>query len=282
MVATNDPRRVVGAIVHSRANRVRADAECKRLYGSEWNKVCVTGVVTGERMDTSSGGRRNLVLTVCYTFPGNNKVTRDVPSRNVKIGEAPAHLESVCQGLIPRDNVLVAGEESQNLLELPDEGHEDDDHSIIGRSITMMEETPTTTSLTSAGVEDQPTTHLQQTADEEEEDEMFELPCGNDRRWTIDDSLAQSHINGAIPHRPFHVSDSRGQEFYAGCDTAANIDLMDYFLCMYPFDLIIQCMNETNKVLRSKGKSTSTPAQFNNSLTPVLSQATLCSTSMRC
>ena len=61
--------------------------------------------------------------------------------------------------------------------------------------------------------------------------------------------MAQSPINGAIRHQPFH-----GHEFYAGCDIAGNIDLMDYFLCMYRFELVVKCMNETNKVLVSKGK----------------------------
>ena len=40
-----DPRRVVGGQVHALAKHVTAEAECRRLFGSNWNQKLVDGEV---------------------------------------------------------------------------------------------------------------------------------------------------------------------------------------------------------------------------------------------
>jgi hypothetical protein len=65
MAANNDPRRVVGAVVHAVASHVTAQAECGQRYGALQDSKMLTGTVTEVRVD-ASGMRRSTFVTAFY------------------------------------------------------------------------------------------------------------------------------------------------------------------------------------------------------------------------
>ena len=53
-----DPRRVVGALVETKAKFVTADSECKRRFGSLWKTQIVVGTVVSWEATTVPNGKR--------------------------------------------------------------------------------------------------------------------------------------------------------------------------------------------------------------------------------
>jgi hypothetical protein len=88
-MANNDPRRVVGAVVHALVSHVTAQAEYGRWYGALQDSKMLTGAVTEVRVD-ASGRRRSTFVTASYHLGGVDYKLKELNVRSVHAGEAPA------------------------------------------------------------------------------------------------------------------------------------------------------------------------------------------------
>jgi hypothetical protein len=126
MAANNDPRRVVGAVVHALASHVIAQAECGRWYQALQDSKMLTGTVTEVRVDASAM-RRSTFVTATYHLGGLDYTSKELNVRSVHAGEAPATVPtpgdiSLLGGaalLSPVAEEDGAGQQSSPLLTVP-------------------------------------------------------------------------------------------------------------------------------------------------------------------
>lgn len=238
MAPNKDPRRTVGAVVHSLAKTVRSDAECKRLFGTQlWNKTYLRGIVRQESQERNNKGRMQTILVVDYALPGNKRLQREMPLRVVKIGEPPLNESTVYHPTIGQEVTPQNDSEIDSIL------GEDDSVVDDSNSLSTQQERQVNAS-SDDGWEDASTDF--------EEDEGVSIPCGSDMTWTIDDNFAKTNINGDVPQRKFHLIDHLGREYFDGSDKNAKIPLLEYFLAVYPIKMIQECLAATNAQLFSQ------------------------------
>ena len=100
-----DRRRIVGTKIHAYAKHVTSEAMCKRLYGSNWDKKFVDGVVLEARDGRRAGGNRaNWLIKGFYIFQGRRKVT-ELNIRSVKEGNLYGDVELPTNNENERDDV---------------------------------------------------------------------------------------------------------------------------------------------------------------------------------
>ncbi|KAI2514171.1 Transposase IS4 [Fragilaria crotonensis] len=90
-MSSNDPRYVVGGLVHAKAWHVTSESECRRRYGSHAKTKLLNGVVT--EVDTIRNGNNKRIateITAFYTLGGRDKKVRKLNSRRVKAGHVAA------------------------------------------------------------------------------------------------------------------------------------------------------------------------------------------------
>lgn len=64
-------------------------------------------------------------------------------------------------------------------------------------------------------------------AQEEGQSGSVEIPCGDDRKWTIVEAGARSAINRRYPTNRSMFPTVQVRSFYAGCDLEGNIHILD-------------------------------------------------------
>ena len=86
-MSSNDPRYVVGGLVHAKACHVTNEAECRRRYGSHAKTKIVNGVVTSvESIRNGNNKRTATEITASYTLGGSVTKVQRLNSRSVKAG----------------------------------------------------------------------------------------------------------------------------------------------------------------------------------------------------
>ena len=86
----SDPRKVTGAIVHTKCMNVTENAnECRRFFGGQYKTRYTKGIVQSVRIDKTKAGRNQTWLTVKFLCGGVKKVTRDLLISKVYKGPVP-------------------------------------------------------------------------------------------------------------------------------------------------------------------------------------------------
>lgn len=95
MPKNKDDNFAVGKEVHCYAHLVTSPSECKRLFGTEWNKYFVSGLVQSHISLKNPPKRKGKELTALFTIPnGKTKlVTKTV--RQLKAGSPPPNTNMI-------------------------------------------------------------------------------------------------------------------------------------------------------------------------------------------
>ena len=91
MVRTkSDPRKVPGAIVHTKCTNVTATAkECHRLYGAAFKTRFTDGVVLEVRKKETDGGRSQTFLYIKFAVAGVTEISKEMLINKIYAGPAP-------------------------------------------------------------------------------------------------------------------------------------------------------------------------------------------------
>ena len=226
MSKTQDPRRVIGALVYAKASIVTSDSECKRLFGSLWKKTTVNGVVKHVVVPPKGCGKQTSLI-IKWNVNGSSK-TKEVKLMNVRIQQATTS-----------------------------------DSSVVGQSSTVI--TPMGSSMPNGNAVETTNTRTESENDgrvspisrlgaEREEG----VTChGN--RWIEAD--VNDPINGSVPHKHWWVSHITGSRITEG-HGVNGLSPYDYFMWMFPISHLGEIVTYTNIRLARVGKTNTTSTEI--------------------
>lgn len=102
MPPKDDPRLLVGGIVHCKAHLVTSPQECKRLFGTQWNQIWLPGVVKEIVRGKDGKKTTSKYSVVLFTFPSGKTKLVQKTTRQLFPGEAPSNPD-----LVVRDNLVA-------------------------------------------------------------------------------------------------------------------------------------------------------------------------------
>ena len=105
-----DPRKVVGNVVLAKACHITSDAECKRLYGSNWNTKMVQGTIVRAYQHTNISNRRYCWFVVAnYELTAGRIKEKELAMRNV-VAERPVMTPTTMMTTEPATQTLAAAQ----------------------------------------------------------------------------------------------------------------------------------------------------------------------------
>ena len=259
-MSSNDPRYVVGGLVHAKACHVTNESECRRRYGSHAKTKLVNGVVT--KVDTIRNGnnkRTATEITVYYNLGGSCRKVQKLNSRRVKAGHVAAINSSDSNGPV----IELVNENRETLQSTNDGGTA----PVVGISTDEM----------LAELESSDKEVLERAADEaagaagvatiqQEEEGVRPSPRRRGMTRAAGPPVADVHgiewfqadprdtalnLNGNVPMRQWSIRTPVGDILIPGRNQATTRDMtpVDYFLLMFPPKQLQTMLQHTNAVL---------------------------------
>ena len=113
-----DPRRVVGALVETKAKFVTADSECKRRFGSLWKTQIVVGtvVVSWEATTVANGKRASISISANWNLGGGKYKTAGVNSRSVSLHTPTLTPVEVTTGTVVQEAQQTTGGDEEAMM----------------------------------------------------------------------------------------------------------------------------------------------------------------------
>ena len=97
--------------MHALAKHVTSEAECRRLFGSNWNQKLVDGEVVDVSRELTAAGRLNYFIQAKYTIQGRTK-TKKLNIRSVRKGhqQPPSATDAPSPPTVPTANATTTGD----------------------------------------------------------------------------------------------------------------------------------------------------------------------------
>ena len=113
----SDPRRVVGALVETKAKFVTADSECKRRFGSLWKTQIVVGtVVSWEATTVPNGKRASIFISANWNLGAGKYKTAGVNSRSVSLHTPTVTPVEVTTGTVVQEAQETTGGDEEAMM----------------------------------------------------------------------------------------------------------------------------------------------------------------------
>ena len=258
-----DPRKVLGALVTTKATHVTNATECARRYGSNAKTKILVGTVTEVIVDRSNPTNRAQTYIVADWELGTGRTK----SSKVHIRFISLKADEVAETgpLITMDHVYqaIASLEDNN-----DDNDNNNDAAPIDNDEPMGDGTeaapeppvevpaePPVEQPAPAVAETVIANHLmEEAAIEAARQVVRDLPIVevHGRQWFTYPGDYGANFNGAIPYREWGLRLPTGEVWREGCNDDETITRLDVFLQMFPSRQLISCWQLTNIQLQKK------------------------------
>jgi len=233
------------ALVHTLAARVTCEAERRRRYGEYHGTKLINGVVLGSyEFQKTTGHRMAKWITARWHLGGGDYKEVDVLARSVKDGHVPENLhdpalegdEEEEEASGPQDNPS-AGAGANG-----DAAGANGDASGSGNHRSQQQQRPQGGGATQ-----------RRGQNEDENNGVQPVQTAHGVDWFINDAASKLPMNGPVPYREWGVRTPVGDLLRKNSDTTRTFSRLDYFIFMFPQDLLGTMVNETNVHLSKKG-----------------------------
>ena len=236
-----DPRLTPGAYVNVPAKRLTSDSECKRLYGSQWEQIRVTGVVQSvEVVPKTKNGRTTRYKLVHCIFTMHNK----------RIIKTAKFLSQLSAGKAPENNNLIFPPPAR--VSHPSESWKDystDEVSDGSDDDLPATQSPLREDYNPSGSEDD---------DEEDvsDDDNATVFENNDRKWYLDKyDVGYKDLNGPVKEKKWFFVDAANNIYSPLSHENDPPSMLDCFLCCYPLTILNNIVGLTNIQLQNDGEN---------------------------
>ena len=223
-----DPRRIVGGTVWAKTTAVSRD--CKRIYGVECDKIYISGVVLEVLNHRPEGARRSTTLIKAKFQVGDGERIKVINVAQLKKDNPNPPADPAVP---PEIAIGGQGGSPENL--------EQTSHNEQPVASPHEDATTTTASTVPGTVDTASTGHSR-----------IPVATCHGREWI--DGNTELPTNGGFIRKSWKfVCQYTGKEFTPGCDPEKEVDVLDFFMAIFPKKQL-QCMiEETNKRLVKGG-----------------------------
>ena len=250
-------RRTVGGKVHALACQVSNDAECKRLFGSQYKTKKINGIV--ERVElrqaTSKSTRRSTYITAKYNLTSKPQKTKELFISNVSNGwlpePNPAQEEDTNTTPTPQDTATAANTTTTTtLVEQLERANDITAPSILPQTPAVAPPAVAPPAEAAAGVTAPPPTVQQPMPPTERTPRGGEaVVTVHDFTWTQTDG--QATLNGNVHQKEWSILTPLGERIGpSNKEQARDWSRMHTFLQAFPALHVRQIIRLTNSELR--------------------------------
>ena len=243
--SNTDPRLIPGAYVNVLVRKLTCDAECKRLYGLQWDKIRVTGVVQSvDIVPKTKNGRTTRFKYINCIFTLHNKRTI----------EASKFLSQLSPGKAPENDELVLPPVAR--VSHPAESWKE--YTTDEASVGSGEDLPCTQSPLRDDYE-----HSDSEEEEEVNDDDATVFEKNERKWYLDkEGVGYKDLNGVVKEKKWFFVDALSNIYSPLSHENDPPSMMDCFLCCYPLTLLNKIAGLTNIQLQMNDEPPTSPAEL--------------------
>ena len=231
-MAGDDPRKVIGARVTTRAKLITSEAECKRRYGSNWATKVVEGIVKEAIRAEQKKRASYFILAEWKLGEGHTKVAK-ANIRSVQSVDVPKNV--ACEDTAVTDVSSLTLQSPTTAVAA----------AVVPPQLTANDRREVANNVTPTSLpKDKPvcTSH------------------GVD--WYVDRDQSLSDINGPVPYRQWYQTDTIGNRITENSNPTKLCSCLDYFFLMFPPKQLSLMVELTNIQLAQKGKKLTTKGEI--------------------